>query len=300
MPPTFGQIPVPVTTQSGLTRLDVSYLIEGGYRPLELELYLPKSESPSPVIVWIHGGGYAGGSRKEEAPWIEKSDYVEKAVQRGFAVARIDYRLGFEASFPAAVNDGHAALRWLGKFANQLNLDASRIFFWGSSAGAHLAGLVINTFDDPFFEGTNGAEKSPDLKVAGFVNWYGAMELNTIVRPMDGTDESIPELFRFPPEYFNLGSARWKDQEWLEKASPVTYISEKTPPTLIVHGDADTMVPIQQAKVLQEKLELFKVPHEFVVVEGGNHAWMGLPQQQIDALVDQALDFMEQCPREVA
>ncbi len=297
MPPTHGQIPKPVLTDSGLSRFDVSYLIEGGFRPLELELYVPKTEAPAPVIVWIHGGGYAGGSRKEEAPWIEKSEYVDKAIKRGFAIARIDYRLGFEQSFPAAVNDAHAAIRWLAKFADDLNLDSSRIFLWGSSAGAHLAGLVANTFGDPFFEGESGAEKIPNLKVSGFVNWYGATELTTIVRPMDGTDESVPELFRYPPEYFNLGSMRWKDRAWLDKASPVNYITENSPPTLVVHGDADTMVPIQQAHVLLEKLEKYGVHHAFVIVQGGNHAWMGLPQEQIDQLVEQALDFMEQCPR---
>ena len=293
LPPKHGPIPSPVTTDAGLKRYDVSYSIKTGYRPLELELYVPESETPVPVIVWVHGGGYAGGTRKEEAPWIENSRYVEKCLLNGFAIARIDYRLGKEAVFPAAVNDAHAALRWLSKFSEQLNLDVSKTFVWGASAGAHLAALTVNTFGHDYFEGTDGAEQTKGLRVVALVDWFGASDLNSIIRPMDGTDESLPEVARFPPEYFNLGSERWKDDEWLAKASPTNYINSASPETLMIHGDADNMVPLQQSRLLAEKLEAAGVNHELVIVSGGEHAWLGLPQAEVNRLVDISIEYMK-------
>ena len=298
VPPTYGQVPNPVTTKSGLTRYDVSYAIIGGYRPLELQLFTPNTTSPAPLIVWIHGGGYAGGTRVEGTPWFEMTNYRQKALERGFAIASIDYRLGYEASFPAAVNDAHAALRWLAKFADKLNLDVSKTFMWGESAGGHLAALTAYTVGDEYFEGTIGAEKSDKMKILGLVDWYGAAELTTIVRPMDGTNLNAPEIFRFPPEYFNLGADRWKDSQWLSKASPSNYVSSVTPPTLMVHGDADLMVPLQQSQALAAKLQEHAIEHELVVIPGGDHGWNGMAQPKINEIVDLSLDFMaSKCPR---
>lgn len=298
VPPTYGPVPNPVTTKLGLTRYDVSYAIIGGYRPVELQLFTPNSAKPAPLIVWIHGGGYAGGTRVEGTPWFELTNYRQKALERGFAIASIDYRLGYESAFPAAVNDAHAALRWLAKFADKLNLDVSQTFIWGESAGGHLAALTANTVGDEYFEGTVGAEKSDSMKILGLVDWYGAAELTTIVRPMDGTNSNLPEIFRFPPEYFNLGADRWKDPQWLAKASPSNYISPKSPPTLLVHGDADLMVPLQQSQVLAAKLAEHGVDHELVVIPGGDHGWNGMTQPKINEIVELSLEFMQsKCPR---
>jgi acetyl esterase/lipase len=293
IPPKHGPVPNPVMTGSGLRRYDISYALIPGFRPLELQLFVPESEQPTPLIVYIHGGGYAGGTRVEGTPWFELTNYRQKALARGFAFASIDYRLGFEQSFPAAVNDAHASLRWLAKFADKLNIDISRVVVWGESAGGHLAALTVNTFGDDFFEGTNGAEKSDTLNIVGLIDWYGAADLTSIVRPMDGTDESMPEAMRFPPEYFNLGSDRWKDTAWLKKASPVTYITSKSVDTLIVHGDSDTMVPLQQSHVLAHKLHAEGVKHKLVEIPNGEHGFMGLPQEQIDAILDLTLDFAQ-------
>ena len=298
VPPKHGPITNPVTTKSGLLRYDISYALVVGFRPLEMQLFVPEGASSAPVILWIHGGGYAGGTRTEGTPWFEATNYRQKALERGFAFASIDYRLGSEASFPAAVNDAHAALRWLAKHAEKLNLDVTKTFIWGESAGGHLASLTAYTQGIDFFEGTDGAEKAEGLKVIGLVDWYGASELTSIVRPMDGTDENIPEALRFPPEYFNLGPDRWKDPSWLAKASPVNYVTKDSPTTLLVHGDIDIMVPLQQSQVLAAKLAEHGVSHKLEVIPGGDHGWMVLPATEVSAIVDRTLDFMlAECPR---
>jgi len=292
VPPKHGPVPNPVTTKSGLTRYDIAYALIPGYRPLEMQLFVPQQSAPAPVILWIHGGGYATGTRVDGTPWFEATNYRQKALDLGFAFASIDYRLGYEASFPAAVNDAHSSLRWLAKHADKLNIDVAKTFIWGESAGGHLAALTAFTQGIEFFEGGEGAEKSDHVKVLGLVDWYGATELTSIVRPMDGTDESLPLAFRYPPEYFNLGPARWKDQEWLSKASPVNYASASSPVTLMVHGDADQMVPLQQSQVLAAKLAQLGVSHQLEVIPGGDHGWMGLPADQVSGIVDRTLAFM--------
>ncbi len=293
IPPKHGQVPKPVTTESGNIRYDVSYALISGFRPLELQLFLPQATEPAPLIVWIHGGGYAGGTRVEGTPWFEATNYRERALAQGFAFASIDYRLGKEESFPAAVNDAHASLRWLAKYADQLNLDVARTILWGESAGGHLAALTAYTVGHEYFEGSAGAEKSAQLKILGLVDWYGATDLNSIIRPMDGTDESMPEEFRYPPEYYNLGPERWKDHDWLAKASPINYVSPNSPTTLMVHGDVDTMVPLQQSQILSEKLTVQGVRHQLEVIPGGDHGWMGLPADKVSEIVARSLEFMK-------
>lgn len=295
VPPLFGPIPPAETTASGLKRLTVKYALIGGFRPLELDLYLPEGVPAGrllPVVIWVHGGGYAGGSRRDFTPWLEKAGLIQKVLAAGFAFVSLDYRLGFEASFPAAIHDGNSALRWLAHHANKLGLDANRFALWGESAGGHLASLVALTQGDPFFEGDNGVARGVNYKIAALCDWYGAADLNTIVRPMDGTDESLPELFRFPPEYFNLGAQRWQDRELRRQASPVEYVSGSMPPTLRVQGSADQMVPYSQSVEFYDAALQAGGSCELVTVEGGDHAWFGLPQAQVDEVVDASVAFL--------
>ena len=295
MPPTFGPIPPAETTASGLKRLTVRYALIGGFRPLELDLYLPDAAGvtgDSPVVIWVHGGGYAGGSRRDFTPWLEKAGLIQQVLAQGFAFVSLDYRLGFEATFPAAVHDANSALRWLAHHAPKLGLDATRFALWGESAGGHLASLTALTKGDPWFEGSNGVDPGVAFEVKALVDWYGASDLNTIVRPMDGTDETLPELFRFPPEYFNLGAEHWQHAALRRKASPVEYVAADMPPTLRVHGTADGMVPFGQSVEFYDAALLAGARCELISVEGGDHAWFGLPQAEVNRVVEQSVAFL--------
>jgi acetyl esterase/lipase len=296
LPPTFGPIPPAETTASGLKRLTVRYALISGYRPLELDLYLPTAVSagrPVATVIWVHGGGYAGGSRRDFTPWLERAGFIQQVLDAGMAFASIDYRLGLEATFPAAIHDGNSALRWLAQHASKLGLDPSRFALWGESAGGHLASLVALTQGDSFFEGDNGVPRGVGYRVRALCDWYGAADLITIIRPMDGTDESIPEQFRFPPEYFNLGAARWREAELRRQASPASYVSAAMPPTLRIHGTADQMVPFSQSVEFYEAALLAGGSCQLVEVEGGDHAWFGLAQERVTEVVSQSVEFLK-------
>ncbi len=128
---------------------DLEY-VAGGHARNKLDLYwLPvlksgpvvylsaKADHPLPVIVWIHGGGWSGGS-KEGCPAV-------RFVGKGYAVASINYRFSQQALFPAQIEDCKAAIRWLRANATKYNLDAGHIGVWGASAGGHLVALLGTT-----------------------------------------------------------------------------------------------------------------------------------------------------------
>jgi acetyl esterase/lipase len=123
---------------------DVVYGEVPGYRPLELDLYLPEPTGPLPVIVYVHGGGWRRGSRRHPLPALGPGFYDDLAG-RGFAVAAIDYRLSGEARFPAALEDVRAAIGWVREHAAEYGMDAGRVFAWGDSAGGLLALMAALT-----------------------------------------------------------------------------------------------------------------------------------------------------------
>ncbi len=116
-------------------------------RPLRLDLYRPDG-APAPLLVWVHGGGWEAGSKAQMplAPFVE----------RGFAVASLDFRPASAAQFPGQVQDLKAAVRFLRAQAGRLGYDASRIAILGASSGAHLAALVGVTNGNPELEGALG------------------------------------------------------------------------------------------------------------------------------------------------
>ena len=204
---------------------------------LTLDLYCPEKVSgPLPVIVWIHGGGWRRGGKKQ-CPAIGM-------VHDGYAVASIDYRLTSTAPFPAQIEDCKAAVRWLRANAAKYNLDADRVGVWGVSAGGHLAALL----------GTSGGV--PELEGSGDNMQYSSrvQAVCDVAGPAD-----LPALTNLGPKRMFaieglLGGPLEKDKAKAIAASPIHYVSKDDPPFLIVHGEADRVVPVEQSQRLYEEL----------------------------------------------
>lgn len=213
-----------------------------GARSLRLDLYRREpSPAPSPVVVWIHGGGWASGD-KSPTP-------AAALVTSGFAVASIEYRLSGEAKFPAQIYDCKAAIRWLRANASTYNLDGTHIGVWGHEAGGHLAALLGTTGDIKELEGDEG-NNDQSSRVQAVVDFAGTADL---VQVASGNSRTKPA--DTPSALLIRGSAA-ENKGVAQKASPVTHISKDDPPFLVIHGTADEVVSPRQSELLVASLKL--------------------------------------------
>jgi acetyl esterase/lipase len=228
-----------------------------GNRPLLLDLYSPaQRQGAVPGIVLIHGGAWKGG-RKEDY-----TIYGRKLAQLGYVVASIGYRLSGEAKFPAALEDCKCAVRWMRANSAKLGVNPDALGVAGGSAGGHLALMVGYTANRPEFEGTGG-HAGVSSAVQAVVDIYGPADLTTdFVRNNPFANQVVREF---------LGKTMDADLPLYQQASPVTYISPQTPPTLILHGTIDDVVPIGQSDLLAEKLTAAKVPFVYDRLPGWPH-----------------------------
>jgi acetyl esterase/lipase len=243
----------PVEYPAGFTaQLNVVYTRVSNWDG-KMDLYLPPNNGkPTPAIINIHGGGWNHGTKESQTGF-------NTFFKTGFAVANVEYRLTPQATAPAAVEDARCALIYLIKNAKALNIDATKIVVMGGSSGGHLAlmaGLLEN--DHRFDTNCPGVE---NIKVAAIIDKYGITDVWDWGYGSNKTSKSAITW---------LG-AKAKDQAFAAAVSPMTYVTKNSPPTFIVHGDADPTVPYQHSVDLHKKMDEMGVLNEFITVPGGLH-----------------------------
>ena len=273
-------LPEPVLVDGVATWHAVEYATVPGYRPLLLDLHRPEEAPSAALIVFLHGGGWRGGSRAAFGPayadW-SPSPFLQLAAH-GFAVASLDYRLSGEARFPAPLEDVAAGLGWLRAHADHLGIDDTRISLWGESAGGHLAALL----------------GLADADVRAVVDWYGPADLTTVAADAaaggrSAVDPGAPDS----REALMLGTAPSSDPERAQAASPVEYVHAAAPPFLLLHGTADRLVPTRQSERLAVALEDVGASVALELLEGADHLWLGRPDVA-RAAFDRSVEFVLQ------
>jgi acetyl esterase/lipase len=256
---------------------DVEYG-KGGGRPLRMHLLRPKtrSERPLPVVVWVHGGAWMEGNRDEGLRRLPR------LVRRGYLCASIEYRLSPESTFPAQIEDCKCAIRFLRANARQYGLDPNRIGVWGASAGGHLVALLGTTGGVKALEGKGGWEKQSS-RVQAVVDFFGPTDF----LKMDAAGSRFRHDAPGSPESRLIGGPIQENKEKVARANPISYITKNTPPFLILHGEKDDIVPLNQSELLSAALTKTGVEVTFRVVKGAGHGFGGEP---IDAMVDAFLD----------
>jgi acetyl esterase/lipase len=262
---------------------DIRYGEVLGFRPLELDLYLPpglegpRFEDALPVVVYVHGGGWQRGSRRDPPPLLA-ADFYDQIAAQGFAVAAIDYRLSGEARFPAPLEDVLAAVDWVRDKALPYGLDAGRVFLWGDSAGGHLALLAALT-------GT---------AVQAVVAWFPVTDLPGM--PSDLLDVGgVPDLGPDSREARLLGAPVSAVPDLARQASPLSHAHVSAPPVLLLHGTADDLVPAAQSVRLASALRQAGAAVELELVPGATHFWKGA--SDVDAIIRRSIDFLHAFPR---
>lgn len=226
----------------------------GGGTPLELDLYSPDYLSgPVPGIIFIHGGGWRSGKRQDY------KFYTTRFAKHGYVVATVSYRLKEAGYFPNCVEDVKCAVRWMRANAEKLHVDPDRIAVIGGSAGGHLSMMAGYSSDVAEFEGTGGNE-GVSSAVQAVIDIYGPADFtmpanrdhDLLTGFMQGTYEQVPEKF--------------------VKASPITYLDPSDPPTLIIHGTIDSLVPVEQSDLLAEKFQEMGKMYWYDRIDGWPHA----------------------------
>ncbi len=230
----------------------------------KLDLYTSrKHETPAPVLVMIHGGGWLFGSKEDSGL------YVLPYLEMGFAVVNVEYRMGSVSLAPAAAEDCLCALHWVGQNAKKYNFDLNKVVVTGGSAGGHLALTTAMIPTSAGFEneciyeddqGWTGTFVDSRPKVAAVVNWFGITDVNDMLQG--------PNKHGYAVSW--LGSLPNRD-DIAKKVSPLTYVRPGLPPILTIHGDNDKLVPYSHAVRLHEALTKAGVKNQLLTIPGGGH-----------------------------
>ena len=250
---------------------------EAGGQPLKLDIYRPAGPSKArPGVLLIHGGGWVEG---------DKSSYRDLGAglaRAGYVAIAVGYRLAKDKSsrYPAQVDDARRAVRWVRAHADEIGVDPDRLGAFGHSAGGHLAAIL----------GTTDSRGTADPAPEGY-----SSRVNCVVDccgPADFTDESSPpvgpSIAWMVPNLF--GKTRAEAPDAYRDASPVAHADARSAPTLIIHGTADDIVPLDQSRRLRDALAGAGVEVKLVELEGEGHLFQG--KENADRMLRETMAFL--------
>jgi acetyl esterase/lipase len=226
--------------------------------PLKLDVWYPRDNpNPTPVVVYIHGGGWIFGSK--EGAVYQLLPYLE----RGWRAVNVEYRMAGNSLAPGSVEDTRCALRWIYRNAKQYNFDTSKIVLTGHSAGGHLS-LITGMLPDgtALDNRCYAAAQYGDvpMKVAAIVNWYGISDVNDLI--------AGPNLKNYAAMWMG---AMPNAAEVAKSVSPLTYVRPGLPPIITIHGDRDDVVPYTQATRLRDALTKAGDVNKLITIKDGGH-----------------------------
>jgi acetyl esterase/lipase len=225
-----------------------------------LDVYLADSDKPVPVMVYIHGGGWRAGS-KNRIP-----AFLAEGVRAGlYSVISVEYRFTDVATHPAQVNDCVRAIQFARSKAKEWNLDPERFGVTGGSAGAHLS-LWIALHDDLADPGSDDPVERQSSRVSCAIGFAGPTDWSLLGEIPHG-HPAYRQLLGYEPGT----AAEEMDAAKKSSVSPITFVSKDDPPILIVHGDADVIVPVKHALDLDIEMGKAGADSELFLVEGGRH-----------------------------
>jgi acetyl esterase/lipase/8-oxo-dGTP pyrophosphatase MutT (NUDIX family) len=290
------QAPITPADTSALSRkyLDLAYANRSPAQ--RLDLYLPQGSGPHPLILSIHGGAFMGGDKGDNQvlPMLA-------GLERGYAVASINYRMSGEALFPALVHDARAAVRWLRAHAVQFGLDPARFVVWGGSAGGWQSLMLGVSGGTPVFGETRLGYPEQSDQVQAAVAWFPPTNFLKMDEHLVASGFNAPDKEDHSaadsPESLLLGSKITAAPELVRAANPATYLHPAIPPMLLQHGSGDVTVPHQQSVEFAEAARRIAGPERvrLELLPGAGHADRRFETPEN---VRRVLDFIDACFRD--
>ena len=252
---------------------NITYLTANNWEA-KLDVYQPRGDSePKPTLIYIHGGGWVGGSK--ESSVMRLMPFIEM----GWAVVNVEYRLARVSLAPAAVEDCRCALRWVIRNAGRYNFDPEKLVVMGNSAGGHLS------LTTGMLSAEAGLDRqcpgNEELKVAAIVNWYGITDVGDLLDGKNMKSYAVTWMAGMEDRY-----------EIAERVSPLSYVRDNLPPIITIHGDADPTVPYDHAVRLHRALRKHDVPNRLVTVPGGGHG--GFSRDEMLKIYDAIREFLHE------
>lgn len=251
----------------------------GGGRDLKADVFTPPDGASNGAgVLLIHGGGWRSGDR------TQLRGYGILLGRIGYTCVTCEYRLVDEAQWPAQIHDVKAALRWMRANSDRLAIDPEKIAVSGNSAGAHLSLMLAGTQNVAKYEGEGGTPGA-GTEVAACIAFYGPALLG---RPGTALSEVVDRLLD-------------GDATQVDAASPISHVSAAWPPTMLITGNKDELVPDESSFAMYRALTAAGARAELHVYEGAPHAFDAISEfgRQCASIVDLFLDRHVVRPRKV-
>src|SRR6266700_1422106 len=264
--------PVKIEETSALVVRDLAYAEVSAAQ--KLDLYLPGTQGPFPLVIYVHGGAFKFGDKGDN----EATGAFPFLLASGYALASINYRLSGEARFPAQIQDVKTAVRWLRANSGSCHIDPARIGAWGASAGGHLVSLLGTSGGAAELEGTELGQAEQSSRVQTVVSWYAPIDFLHMDAQFLEDEHCGPAAATHnqpdSPEAELLGAPIQTIPELVRTPNPITYVHRAVPPFLIEHGTADGEIHARQAQQLYDALvPLIGAKNvELVYIPGARHA----------------------------
>jgi acetyl esterase/lipase len=253
-------------TKIAATQRDVAY--NGAHAAQKLDVYLAQSDAPLPAMIFIHGGGWRGGSKNSVPGWL-----MNAVRDRWLSVVSVEYRFTDVEPHPAQVNDCLRAIQFVRHNATKWNLDPQRIGVTGGSAGGHLS-LWVALHDDTAVADANDPVERQSSRVACAVSFAGPTDWSLLSK-LEHKHPAYRQLLGYEPGT----PTEEMDAKAKVDVSPISFASKDDPPVLQIHGDKDDIVPIEHARNMNERLKSVGVKTELVIIAGANHGVAGAGPQ---------------------
>lgn len=234
---------------------------EADGRRLRLDVFRParRADGPLPAVIWVHGGAWILGTRHEQGLPL-----LNHLAANGWIGFNIDYRLSPPATMPDHVQDVKRAIAWVREHADELGVDPSFVALSGGSAGGHLTALAALTADDPSLQ--PGFEDA-DTSVQAAVPFYGIYDF------LDPQEHHHPALRRVV-EWTVVKARVDREPDRFRRVSPMHRIHAGAPPFFVVHGSADTLVPVAESREFARRLRAVSdEPVLYAEMRGAQHAF---------------------------